>query len=271
LAQSFRSGIDLRRRLQRLCRQARPSVFFYTDTGLLTESYRDFTGCQEQFVTLPVPPIQEKSGETNSVRRQHHPERTLRLGYMGGPRLDKGFDLLPWLYKRLPAQLAGRAIRLIIQTGPVTDADAELVVRSLTAFSFDPERPELEFFESPDSARYCDIFAGLDVVFLLYAGYRYRFSSSGIFVEAVQYGKPVLTFTGSWAAGLVDTAAKSGLSIGLSINKLAEAPAAMERIAGDIAGYQKDMETFRKCWLPEQNIRRVARSIAGNAGLSPAL
>jgi hypothetical protein len=257
--------------LQRLCCQVQPPVFFYTDTGPLTEAYRDFTGCREQFVILPAPPIQETFDRRTSLLRHNCITGLLRFGYMGSPRLDKGFDIIPWIYKELPSRLAGQKVEMVIQTGPVVDKTVKSIVRDLLMLPSNPERPKLEFFENPDSTRYCDIFAGLDVVFLLYTDYRYRFSSAGIFVEAVQYGKPALTFTGSWASGLIGSAAKMGLSIGLSINKLAEAPFALERIAGDITRYKRDMETFRERWLPEQNIRRVAQAIAGNAGLSPAL
>jgi hypothetical protein len=89
-------------------------------------------------------------------------------------------------------------------------------------------------------------------------------------VEAVQYGKPVLTFCSSWAAGLITKAAEIGLSIGFSVNKLTEAPSAIEHMAENLTRYQKDMETFRDHWLPDQNMRRVALTIARNAHLSPA-
>jgi hypothetical protein len=268
-AQGFRSLSDLRCRIRKLCHRKNPVIFFYTDTSQLTDAYRSFIGCQEQFMTVPVPPIQGMFAEKDSARIPRHAESVLRLGYMGGPRLDKGFNTLPWLYERLPARLFGLEIEMIIQIGPVTDRAAVAVVQTLTSFPYDPKRPKLVFFPEFDSKSYCAVFAGLDIVLILYTDYRYRFSSSGIFVEAVQYGKPVLTFAGSWVAGLIDTAARDGLSIGLAINKLSEVPTALERMAGEIERYKKDMETFRKGWLPEQNIRRIAQMIAGRAGLIP--
>jgi hypothetical protein len=262
----FASPRDLRRRLRRLCGNTPVPVYLYTDTEQLSDAYRQFTGCVEQFVSLPVPVIR------TIARSLQRDGGRLRIGCMGGPRVDKGFPALPLLYGSLPARIAGLEATLVIQTGPQVEQGTRDAVRELEILSSvsSSGRPGLELFAEPDTEAYAEKFAGLDVLLLLYTGRRYRFSSSGVFVEAVQCGTPVLTYAGSWADGIMREAAAQGLRIGLSVRRLSDVPAALERMAGDLALFRKDLSVYGNRWLPEHDMRMTAAAVARRTGLPPA-
>jgi len=165
-------------------------VVFYADTRPLAEAYRELTGRLDHFKVLPTPVLQPFP----PVKARRGID--LRLGYMGSPRLNKGFTALPWLYENLPPGLAGLKVVLAVQIAPETDTRVRAVVRRLAELAVRPvaNRPKLELFKATDGlGRYAELFSGLDIVLLLYTDYHYRFASSGVFVEAVQAGRPVLT------------------------------------------------------------------------------
>jgi hypothetical protein len=257
----FPSLRDLQQRLKNICIQTRAPVYCYTDTERLSAAYRCLTGHVEQFETVPVPMIRKVSC---ALIRQ---TTELRLGSMGGPRVDKGFTALPLLYERLPARSAGREISLVIQIAPQVERGTEDTVRRLKSLPYDIRHPRLELFADPDAETYAEIFSSLHVLLLLYTGYRYCLSSSGIFVEAVQYGIPVLAYAGSWADAVMRTARARGLNIGLSVENLSEVSAALTHMATEFGRYQEDMLAFQKLWLPEHDMRQVAATIVNNANI----
>jgi hypothetical protein len=260
-AQDFYSLADLKKRLCKLC--SIKNIFFYTDTAELAFAYHILTGKNTRFTTVPVPVINGDICQKIKCEKKNE----LRLGYIGGARSDKGFHFLPWLYENLPGIAGGKNIIIATQIGPCTDKMSEMTSEKLRSIKNETGKVKIELFSDLNNKQYSKIFQSFDIMLLLYIDYRYRFSSSGIFLEAIQYDVPVLTFKDSWAGKIVESAAKTKLKIGITIDKLSQVPAAIKEIACNIGEYQNDMAIFQKQWLPEQNIRKVALAIARNAGV----
>jgi hypothetical protein len=164
--------------------------FFYTDTEELTDQY-DRLGIV-RFQTLPVPHTY-----TASDRIPHAGPR--RLTYLGDARTEKGFALLPELAASLePGYLATGKARFILQCNynipggepPVAIARGEL--ESMPG-------NYIEFHRNPlTSEQYRTLLLAADVNLLCYDPENYYARSSGILVESLAVGIPVIVPAGCW-------------------------------------------------------------------------
>lgn len=258
MARGFRSEEALFAALNGLVDRYGDKINFYTDTRRLTQAYQQGLRHPDKVRTLPLVPLNRlEGGRARGIRSE------LRLGYMGEARLDKGYGRLPWLYERLPGTLAGRRVRLVIQTdaSPRHRAATAPVTRWLSSRPADPARPELELLADLSPARYALSYSDLDISLLLYEDRRYRFSSSGIMAEAVEFGVPVLCYDWSSMADLLAEAAGRGPEAGLAVGELREAPAAIERLAENIDDFKAAMEAFGRWWLPDQSPGNLVRQL----------
>jgi hypothetical protein len=164
--------------------------YFYTDTKELTEQY-DRLGIV-RFHTLPVPHTYTLSDRI----RQSGPRR---LTYLGDAREEKGFALLPELAAVLePHYLAAGKAKLVLQCnynipgGEPPVAIARCALESM-AGGF------IEFHRKPlTSEEYRRLLLTADINLLCYDPRNYYARSSGIFVESLAAGIPVIVPGGCW-------------------------------------------------------------------------
>lgn len=170
-------------------------VRLYTDTEALTEQHRAIEPRLEfQTLPIPIPPIMTDIAD---AARAPGP---LRLVYLGNARSEKGFQALP------DAMLALKAAGL-----PTTELIAQANSNtSLSEHVIDDARRRLramdnvQLIEAPlGSDVYGRLLATADLVLLPYNATDYRRRSSGVLIEALAAGKPVVIPNNSW---LSDTA-----------------------------------------------------------------
>lgn len=166
--------------------------FFYTDTDELTEQY-DRLG-QFSFHTLPVPHTYEPA----DLLRRAGP---LRLTYLGDARTEKGFALLPELADWLEDEyLATGKARLIVQCNyniPGGEPKVAVARRQLESL---PAR-YIELYKMPlTSEEYRSLLLASDITLLCYDPLNYYARSSGILVESLALGIPVIVPSGCWLA-----------------------------------------------------------------------
>lgn len=164
--------------------------FFYTDTEELTEQY-DRLGIF-RFHTLPVPHTYQLSDRI----RHGGP---LRLTYLGDARTEKGFPLLPELTESLENEyLVNGKVRLALQCnynipgGEPRVAVARDYLESMAA-------EYLELHKKPlTSDEYRQLLLTADINLLCYDPVNYYARSSGILVESLAVGIPVIVPAGCW-------------------------------------------------------------------------
>jgi hypothetical protein len=166
--------------------------FFYTDTDELTEQY-DRLG-QFRFHTVPVPHTYEPS----DLIPKGGP---LRLTYLGDARTEKGFALLPELAESLEREyLATGKARLVVQCNyniPGGEPKVAIARAQLEAMP----APYICLHNQPlTSEEYRELLLASDITLLCYDPLNYYARSSGILVESLAVGIPVIVPGGCWLA-----------------------------------------------------------------------
>ncbi len=163
---------------------------FYTDTDALTEQYSRLGAFK--FKTLPIP-LDESLGKTASE------DRRVNIVYIGDARDEKGFSMLPRLVADLRA--AGYTqddVRFTFQSNfnvPGGEPGSRIAKAELAAESAD----QVRLVEGPfESAEYTDIVNDADIILVPYDAENYYARSSGVFVEALVAGIPIVASDKSW-------------------------------------------------------------------------
>lgn len=175
--------------------ELRRKIRFYSDTQQLADQYNDIIGDSDVAV-LPVP---------HALPHSPVPERTaqppLRLVYLGNARTEKGFHLLAAAMDELrDTHLRSGRIRLIAQANSPSSLDQELILSARRRLSSYTDE-QVQLVDAQLSiADFQDLLFSADIVLLPYDAQLYRRRSSGILVQAMVAGKPVVVPADSWLA-----------------------------------------------------------------------
>lgn len=205
------------------------SVRFYTDTDELTEQYA-VLGIYP-FETLPVPVELPERAATPDAHAA-----PLVIGYLGDARDEKGFPHLPKLVEAFaPRPGSAPSVRFLFQANfNVPDGEPGSRYARSVLQSYDRDFVELSYGPF-DSAHYAILLLRMDIVLIPYVAENYSARSSGVLMEALSAGLPVLAPTCSWMARLAEPSRRRHL-LGLfegyrrGIRRVAHIVADFERI-----------------------------------------
>lgn len=175
-------------------------VRFHTDTDLLSADYAGLFGVP--FTTLPIPFDQTVLIERMARRRRPGP---LVVTYLGDARLEKGFAGIPAAVASLwDAYVLTGKVRFVIQSNfNVPDGEPGMLQAVQKLAQYPPSM--VEIIDRPMQGDvYAERLASADIVIIPYDAARYRARSSGILVEAMAAGKPVVASRGTWMETQVD-------------------------------------------------------------------
>jgi glycosyltransferase involved in cell wall biosynthesis len=170
-------------------------VRFYTDTDRLTEEYGQMGVAR--FTTLPIPINPRFSQRSDSSGASRRP---LKVVYAGDARVEKGYHILPEIVRDLHRNGHADDVQFRIQSNfaHARPQDATIERLARTELSLYPS-DRVELIGAPlDSAGYHDLVASADIVLVLYDEANYYARSSGILVEALAAGIPVVAPADSW-------------------------------------------------------------------------
>lgn len=205
----------------------RRKILLHTDTHLLSEAFANV--CRVPFATAPIPFDQTLLRQSAAARRKRRSGDKLTIVYLGDAREEKGYQHLPQALSCLWKDYVepGR-VRFVVQSNfntpggepGILSASQNLAGFPHTTLKSEPLQP----------AEYYQILADADIVLIPYSAQRYRYRSSGVLVEAMGAGKPVVTSAGSWMATqvtaehavLFDTPAGLGPAIAEAIDRFDE-------------------------------------------------
>ena len=166
-------------------------VRLYADTEPLARLYGALAGVRVGCLPIPVVAAPERPrGET------------FRVTYLGDARDEKGFPLLAEVIDHfIEARREGR-MTFVLQSHfntPRGDPGAAMARARLEA-----EQAGVEMVgRALDASAYATLLGNADVLILPYDSEAYRNRSSGVLVEALSSGAPVVVTAGSWMASQV--------------------------------------------------------------------
>lgn len=232
---------------------------FYTDSERLSQNYRDVARCAAATLPLPIPP------DFMDIASSSPSSRDLALGFLGSSRADKGFRELPRLVRTLPAKAAGMPVRALVQIStPPPDCLVEAAIDEFKAMQAETGAfPTIELLDSPVPADvYYSWFRRVRIIVLPYVAKRYEGSTSGVLVEAILSGVPVLVPSGTWLADQVSKARdEHNCVIGEIFADTAELPGLVERMAAAIDRYRADVQRYSQVFRAIHDPRRCAEMI----------
>lgn len=202
-------------------------IRLYTDTHLLSEAFADV--CRVPFLTAPIPFEQDLLRQALAAREPRAAGDPLTVVYLGDAREEKGYQHLPQALSFLwPDYIAKGRVRFVLQSNFNTQGGEPGILAAsqilagfpATTLKSEPLKP----------AEYYEILAQSDLVVIPYSAQRYRYRSSGVLVEAMGAGKPVVTSAASWMATqvtpdhavLFETPAGLGPALAEAIDRYAE-------------------------------------------------
>jgi glycosyltransferase involved in cell wall biosynthesis len=167
---------------------------FYCDTEQLCNDYA-LLSRSLKFRLLPIP-IPSPDPDTASLKKWSAGP-AIKLVYLGGARMEKGFHLLPHAVRFLQKQLPGTLLwRLQAPaSGGLEEPEVIEARRHLTSV----REGNIELVErNLNSAEFQSLLLSADIVLLPYLSEFYRARSSGILVQVLAAGKPVIVPSGTW-------------------------------------------------------------------------
>ncbi len=124
----------------------------------------------------------------------------------------------------------------------------------------------IELIDTPmEPAEYFRRLVECDIVLIAYSRESYRARSSGVLIEALSAGKPVITTAGTWMASQVtDENAQI-------IESLDELPSALLDLVARLPLARKEAETIAPTWLSSSSPGRFVEYMLSFAGPTPTL
>lgn len=229
-----------------------PNIRFFTDTDNLSHQYDALSSAR--FSTAPIP--------VNAAKRPASARsKPINVTFLGDARNEKGFQHLPAIIDRLPPS---QTLRYTLQanfsagTGEPDCAEAR---QRLTG------RPCVDLLNGPFSqSDYAALLADADVVILPYDAEAYRSRSSGIFVEALANGAPVVVTAGTWMAQQLHALEAEGWTVGRIVQPNAEDMAeGLRQVIEQLDKYRTSAAGLASSWTARHSANALFTELAASA------
>ncbi len=207
---------------------ARGRALFVTDSARLATEYRLLCG-----ITPDVWPSPRVAAYDDLAADDRSADAPVTFSCLGPARFEKGIDVMQEAIKAYRAAHPDGKARFVIQwNAPIHDADGALYAPD-PALRADPHVTLIE--QSMSSEDYDAAVASADVMLLPYRRASYFARISGVAVEAVTAGVPVIYTRDTWCEDLVR---EVGAGAGVDDGDVAGLCAAISEMADDYPRYR---------------------------------
>lgn len=225
-------------------------VSLFTDTSELAADYRNFSTLP--FAVLPIP-FRQEFLENHEVLPPG-PNEKLRLVYLGDPREEKGFHLLPFLADFLARDyLATGKVTLEIQASIHPVNSEPKCINALTILkSFPKGWIEFHGLEGPLSPEsYYHLVGRAHVILCPYDQATYRSRSSGTLTEAIAVGVPTIVPASTWLSG------QQPEGTGLTFQSLQDFLDQTKKMIDQFDVFLTRAKSVKREWLKSQDPRHL--------------
>ena len=238
-------------------------IILATDSDDLSRDYKVRTGLR--FHVLPIPHIPV------SVEKDFHFDRAskpIRLTYLGDARIEKGLDTLLGAIHLLDQAIRERRIEFVIQSSVFLATNGiGSVVEQLQKLESEHEFGVKLIREPMDTRSYYALLASSDVVVLPYRKAVYHSRTSGILVEAIAAGKPVIVSNGTWMASQVK---QHGSGMIIEEDNASDLARAVQTVAAKIDELRDQAEQKAVAWRARHNADRLLDTLLDLCERMPA-
>ena len=181
-------------------------IHFYVDTAELQNQYK--TGAGIDTVLIPIPPIMSTAllGEGSATIDK---KRRLNLVYLGSARTEKGFQNLQFAVRHIFMSPLRDRVRFTIQCDHY-HAGAEPGIDETRRMLGEYPSDFVTLLKKPlTNGQYAELLDSSDIILMPYNQFDYRARSSGVLIEALSNGKPVVVPDRTTLSSMADTAGAS--------------------------------------------------------------
>jgi glycosyltransferase involved in cell wall biosynthesis len=237
-------------------------LHFYATTDELTEQFNRIRSGAVVTLGYPIDPDFARSKEP---RRDGQP---LRIVFAGDARLEKGYQHLPAIVAALRPMLDARQVQFVLQSNfpfsiPCRRRNLPLVAARHRLSGYPPDQVSL--LNKPlDPAAYQQLIAQADIGVLPYDPVHYHARCSGVLLEMLTAGVPLVVGAGGWMAHQV-----AGNGAGVVARNLADFPRALHEVVTHYGRYKKAAQEASADLLRRRHPRRfMADLLSHSAALS---
>ncbi|MEW6540774.1 MAG: glycosyltransferase [Bacillota bacterium] len=161
------------------------NIVLAADSDILAEEYEELSGVKVS--VLPIPHLPHNGNSK-------HSGKMTSFIYLGDAREEKGYCLLPEAIRGILGER--KDIRFVIQSN-VSENPSKAVLKTKAELSTIGET--VVVVDGPlETEEYYKLLSEADAVLLPYCQSTYYGRTSGIFAEALAFGKPVITTADTW-------------------------------------------------------------------------
>ncbi|MDE3074595.1 MAG: glycosyltransferase, partial [Chloroflexota bacterium] len=260
LSVAWGGKVGLKAQLRRFFRSGLwpDKVVFYTDTEELKAQYDSQSPVS--FVVAPIPFRHEHLRE-----RRRDPAASIHIVYLGQARTEKGFAELPAIIAGVYGEYVrtGKA-RFTIQSKfniPGGEPGIPQVRQALAEYP----GQQVTLLDDPlNVPEYYGLVNSADVILVPYLEQDYRARSSGVLVEALAAGKPVVTRRGTWGARQLDP------TRGRDFSTPQEASAAIAEVVDNFEAFEASATAFKGQWRQRHSPKALVNRVLEGQSLARA-
>lgn len=224
-------------------------LHFYADTDELAEESKMIY--KRPLVCLPIPHTKPPLPESAS---EHQP---LRILYVGDARFEKGYHHLPSIVDDLwDDYIRPGKVEFVIQSHGYTPLTGDQQINEareqLKQFPADKVRL---IHEPLDSSGYWSLLKSGSIFLLPYNRESYESRSSGVAIEALALGLPIVVPQGTWMARQL--AGLGEAAPGIAYSGIPEAAAALRKVVDEYPQYRRDARSSAAWWYERHNASRL--------------
>ena len=247
----------LKRRRRRLSKaldtiSGLPDIRFFADTQNLSRQYDALSSARFSTAPIPVDAVARPAATAS---------RPINVTFLGDARNEKGFQHLPRLIDLAPP---GETLCYTLQANFSSGIGEPACVearRNLTS------RPGVSLLDGPFSQTdYAALLANADIVILPYDAEAYRSRSSGIFVEALASGAPIVVTAGTWMAEQLQGIEAEGRVVGKVVRPDVESMAdGLRQIIERFEHYRTDAMEHAPAWAARHSANALFTELTASA------
>src|SRR3990170_5838584 len=232
-------------------------IHYLSDSAILAREYENLS--DRKVTVMPIPHLPDKTLDSRHLDGSD----LVTFTYLGIAREEKGYNLL------------ANAVKIVFGKHPIT----RFMIQSSQAGETERERRTTEALANLQSVeivsggmssdQYYKILERSDCILIPYDPSRYLGRTSGIFAEAIAFGKPVITTENTWMAENIRKYNQCGI-----IMRSFDAQSLAEGMVEYIRSREKLDRNAREAsaaWRKEHNAKNYVNIIMGIMGLDRPL